>query len=77
MKYFIALVHKDRDSAFGVSFPDFPLVFSAADEKADLVANATETLGLWAEDGDLPAPSSYEEIISRDDVRHELATELS
>jgi hypothetical protein len=28
MKTFIALVHKDEDSAWGVSFPDLPGCFS-------------------------------------------------
>ena len=73
MKHFIALVHKDLDSAFGVSFPDLPSVFSAADGEDDLVANATEALRLWSEDEVLPVPSSYEEIVSRDTVRDELA----
>nr|CAD6617964.1 CopG family transcriptional regulator [Rhizobium sp. Khangiran2] len=73
MKHFIALVHKDHDSAFGVSFPDLPSIFSAADGEDDLVANATEALRLWSEDEVLPVPSSYEEIVSRDTVRDELA----
>ncbi len=64
MKYFIALVHKDQDSAFGISFPDLPSVFSAADEEDDLTANAIEALRLWAEDETLPTPSSFEEISS-------------
>ncbi|MDO3435741.1 type II toxin-antitoxin system HicB family antitoxin [Rhizobium sp. CBN3] len=73
MKYFIALVHKDRNSAFGVSFPDLPSVFSAADEEEDLTANAIEALRLWAEDETLPVPSSYDEISSRPDIREQLA----
>ncbi|WP_373089903.1 type II toxin-antitoxin system HicB family antitoxin [Sneathiella sp.] len=36
MKYFIALVHKDPDSAYSVEFPDVPSCFSAADDQADL-----------------------------------------
>lgn len=73
MKYFIALVHKDSDSAFGISFPDLPSVFSAADEEEDLTANAIEALRLWAEDETLPLPSSYDEISSRQDIRAQLA----
>jgi len=73
MKYFIALVHKDRDSAFGISFPDLPSVFSAADAEEDLTANAIEALRLWAEDETLPMPSSYDEISSRPDIREQLA----
>ncbi|PDT03848.1 CopG family transcriptional regulator [Rhizobium chutanense] len=73
MKYFIALVHKDSDSAFGISFPDLPSIFSAADEEEDLTANAIEALRLWAEDEPLPMPSSYDEISSRQDIRDQLA----
>jgi len=73
MKYFIALVHKDDESAFGINFPDLPSVFSAADAQDDLTANAIEALRLWAEDETLPAPSSYEDLVAREDVRAELA----
>ncbi len=73
MKHFIALVHKDDDSAFGVSFPDLPSVFSAADAEDDLIANAIEALRLWAADEPMPSPSSYEEVTARDDVRTELS----
>ncbi|TDK35636.1 CopG family transcriptional regulator [Rhizobium deserti] len=74
MKYFIAVVHKEDDSAFGVSFPDLPSVFSAADAEADLTANAIEALRLWAEDETLPDPSSIEQVMARDDIRKKLAT---
>ncbi len=73
MKYFIAIVHKDADSAFGIGFPDLPSVFSAADEESDLTSNAIEALRLWAEDSPLPQPSSYDEAIARDDVRQQLS----
>jgi predicted RNase H-like HicB family nuclease len=73
MKYFIALVHKDNDSAFGISFPDLPSVFSAADIEDDLTANAIEAIRPWAEEEALPIPSSYNDLMSRDDVRAELA----
>ncbi|ANK89664.1 MULTISPECIES: type II toxin-antitoxin system HicB family antitoxin [Rhizobium] len=72
MRYFIAIVHKDRDSAFGISFPDLPAVFSAADVEEDLTAHAIEALRLWAEDETLPMPSSYDEISSRQDIREQL-----
>ncbi|MCY1665912.1 type II toxin-antitoxin system HicB family antitoxin [Rhizobium sp. SL86] len=73
MRHYIALVHKDADSAFGVSFPDLPGVFSAADAQEDIIANAIEALRLWAEDEALPLPSAIEQIIERDDIRAELA----
>lgn len=73
MKHFIALVHKEKDSAYGVTFPDLPDVFSAADREVDLTANAVEAIRLWAEDQSVPAPSSHGEIMSREDIREELA----
>jgi predicted RNase H-like HicB family nuclease len=74
MRYFFALVHKEPDSAFGISFPDLPSVFSAADVEDDLTANAIEALRLWAEDETLPIPSSFDEISARPEVRSELAS---
>lgn len=73
MRHYIALVHKDAESAFGVTFPDIEGLFSAADEEEDLIANAIQALRLWAEDEALPASSSIETILGRADIRDELA----
>lgn len=72
MRYYVALVHKDPESAFGVSFPDLPSVFSAADDEEEIVPNAVDALRLLAEDEELPVPSSHAEILARADVRQEL-----
>lgn len=72
MRYYVALVHKDPESAFGVSFPDIPSVFSAADDEEDIVSNAIEALRLSSQDEELPAPSSYADILARADVQQEL-----
>lgn len=74
MRHYMALVHKDPDSAFGVSFPDLPSVFSAADDEEELLSNAIESLRLWAEDEQLPEPSPHAAILARADVRQELST---
>jgi predicted RNase H-like HicB family nuclease len=73
MRSYYAIVHKDEDSAFGVSFPDLPSVFSAADTEDEIIANAVEALRLWAEDMELPSPSTLEIIRARPDVREALA----
>lgn len=73
MRYYMALVQKDPESAYGISFPDLPSVFSAADRDEDLVISAIEALRLWAEDEELPTPSSHQNIVERSDVRDELA----
>ena len=70
MKPYIAIVHKDENSAYGMTFPDAPGCFSAADEIDDLFAMASEALELWAEgmveDG-LPVPETRDfEVIRHD-----------
>ena len=52
MAYYFALIEKDQNSAYGISFPDLPGCFSAADRFEDIVPNAIEALELWAEDAD-------------------------
>jgi predicted RNase H-like HicB family nuclease len=73
MTYYTGLVHKEKDSAFGVQFPDVPGCFSASDDMDHVASNATEALSLWAEDMTPPAPRSLEDIISEADVAAELA----
>ena len=51
--FYFAVVHKDEDSAFGISFPDVPGCFSAADEEGDIIANAIEALSLYFEDEEM------------------------
>ena len=62
MQYFYAIVHKDSESAFGVTFPDLPGCFSAADAIDDVLPNACEALELWFEDADATQPRRLDEI---------------
>lgn len=55
LSYF-GLVHKDEDSAYGVTFPDLPGCFSAADRIEDILPNAIEALELWFEDASYVTP---------------------
>ena len=50
-------VHKDEGSAYGLTFPDFPGCFSAADEMADLPRMAQEAVELHFEGEDIPIPT--------------------
>ncbi len=64
---YIALVHKDEGTTYGVSFPDVPGCISAADTLEEAIAGAAEALGghlaLMRDDGDaIPVPRSYEEL---------------
>ena len=68
MRQYIALIHKDPDSDYGISFPDLPGVVSAGktlDEAREMGAEALELhLEGMAADGDTtPEPSSLEEIM--------------
>jgi predicted RNase H-like HicB family nuclease len=67
MKPYIAIVHKDLDSSYGLTFPDAPGCFSAADDMDDLFANAAEALALWteamvADRQEIPAPRDLSEL---------------
>jgi antitoxin HicB len=68
MSHYIALIHKDADSCYGVSFPDVPGVFTAGDTIDEAIRNAAEVLEFAAEDwsdlsGDrFPAPRTIDEL---------------
>jgi len=67
MAGYIALVHKDEGTSYGVSFPDVPGCISAGDTFEEAVANAADALAghfaLMKADGDpIPAPRSFEQL---------------
>jgi len=75
---YIGLIHKDADSDFGVSFPDFPGVITAGTTLDDARAMAEEALALhiegMVEDGEaVPEPSALEEVMSDPDNRSGVA----
>lgn len=73
MTHYIAIVHKDADSAYGVSFPDLPGCFSASDEADHIIANAMEALEFFAEDmEEVPAPSSIDAVRNLPEIASEL-----
>ena len=65
MQFYIAVVHKEEASAYGLGFPDLPGCFSAADSWDEVLAKATEALDLYFEDAEPVTPRSIGEI--RDD----------
>ncbi|WP_316234753.1 type II toxin-antitoxin system HicB family antitoxin [Bradyrhizobium sp. SZCCHNR1020] len=78
MRYYIALIHKDADSDYGVSFPDLPGVITAGsslDEARDMAAEALALhLQGLAEDGEaVPEPSTLEAIMSDQENRDGVA----
>ena len=78
MPQYIALIHKDPDSDYSVSFPDFPGVITAGstlDEARDM---ATEALAFhlegMAEDGEaVSEPSSLEAVMATAEHRDAVA----
>jgi predicted RNase H-like HicB family nuclease len=78
MRQYIALIHKDPDSDFSVSFPDLPGVVTAGrtlDEARDMAAEALAFhLEGMAQDGEaVPEPSSLGEIMAIAENRNGVA----
>ncbi len=71
---YIAIIHKDADSDFGVSFPDFPGCISAGrtlDEAKNMALEAlTGHIAVMHEAGEpVPDPSPLDEIMSNPDYQ--------
>ncbi|MGQ0684611.1 type II toxin-antitoxin system HicB family antitoxin [Bradyrhizobium sp.] len=69
MRQYIALIHKEADSDYGVSFPDLPGAISAGktlDEAREMAAEALalHLEGLAADGEAAPEPNSLEKIMS-------------
>ena len=63
--HYVAVIDKDRDSAYGIRFPEVPGCFSAADTFAEIVPNSIEALSLFFEDTE-PAPTRDLESMRRE-----------
>jgi predicted RNase H-like HicB family nuclease len=64
---YIALVHKDKGTSYGVSFPDVPGCISAGDTFEEAIENASQALAghlaIMEADGDpIPHARSLEEL---------------
>ncbi|PNG24197.1 type II toxin-antitoxin system HicB family antitoxin [Methylocella silvestris] len=82
MRQYIALIHKDADSDYGVSFPDLPGCITVGRDLDEARAMAHEALDLHveglAEDGEaVPEPSSLEEVMADHDNRSGVAILVS
>lgn len=69
MVTYIALLRKDKDTAFGVHFPDFPGCITAGKSLEEAHKRASEALRLhikgMLEDGDsIPEPSLLDDIMA-------------
>lgn len=69
MSNYIGLIHKEMDSDYGVSFPDFPGVVTAGTSLDEARGMAEEALAFHVEgmieDGEaIPEPSSLERVMA-------------
>lgn len=68
MRHYIAVVHKDETSCYGVQFPDVKGVFTAGDTLDEVFQQAREVLEFaaesWLEDtaSKFPEPRSIDEL---------------
>ena len=64
MPHYIALIHKDSDSCYGVSFPDVPGVITAGDTIDEAMQQATDVLEFAAQDwpGTFPQPRTIDQL---------------
>ncbi|HHE74878.1 MAG: CopG family transcriptional regulator [Deltaproteobacteria bacterium] len=72
MANYIAIVHKEPETDFGVSFPDFPGCITAGkniDEAKDMAQEALtfHIQGMLQDSEQLPGPSKLEEIMGEPD----------
>jgi predicted RNase H-like HicB family nuclease len=75
---YVALIHRDEGSDYGVSFPDFPGCISAGRTLDEARLNAEEALalhieGMLADDEAIPEPSSLDAIMSEAENRDGVA----
>lgn len=64
MKY-LTIIHKEHNTAYGVSLPDFPGCFSAADNIEDIEKNIQEAVELYADGNnefEPPVASTIEQV---------------
>ncbi len=74
MRYYIGIIHKDADSDFGISFPDFPGAVSAGRDLDEALAMGREALAghiaILSEGGEaIPEPSTLEVVMADPDNR--------
>jgi predicted RNase H-like HicB family nuclease len=67
MSGYIALVHKDEGTSYGVSFPDVPGCISAGDTFEEAIGNASEALAghfaaMRADGETIPVARSFEDL---------------
>ena len=76
MPHYIALIHKEPGTCYGVSFPDVPGVVTAGDTIDEAMHHAAEVLEFAAEDwpGGFPSPRTIDELRADPEFQKALRT---
>jgi predicted RNase H-like HicB family nuclease len=74
--HYIALIHKDPDSSYGVSFPDVPGVITAGDTLQEALEMGAEVLRFAFEDwpGGPPIPRTLDDLHNDPEFSEDFAT---
>jgi predicted RNase H-like HicB family nuclease len=73
MLSYAAVVEQEGDSAYGLTFPDLPGCFAAADSWEEIPAKAGEALDLWFEDAEPVAGRPFDAVREMPEVKAALA----
>jgi len=78
MRYYVALIHKEAKSDFGISFPDFPGCISAGSTLQEAFAMGAEALAGHVEEmieagQKIPEPSSMDKVMAKRENRDGVA----
>jgi predicted RNase H-like HicB family nuclease len=82
LSHYVALIHKDEGSDFGVSFPDLPGCVSAGTTMQEAIVSAEEALRghlsiLVDMDQPIPEPTTIDEVQANPENRNAYAVLLS
>ena len=82
MPHYLALIHKDADSDYGVSFPDFPGLATAGRTLDEARTMAEEALlfhieGMLEDNAAIPEPSTLDVVMNDPAAREGVVTLIS
>ncbi len=72
MKTFIGIVHKEKDSAYGIHFPDAAGCYSASDSLDELMAEASKALAFYFEGVEVTEPRDADAMLADPEIKQEL-----
>ena len=71
MRHYVALIHKDAGSCYGVSFPDVPGIVTAGDTLDEAMAQARDVLAFAAQDWQELTGKAFPMPRTLDDLRQD------